>query len=81
MEDKRLNPARDIINALGGADIVSDLTGKHISRVYRWMKPKEKGGTGGTIPQSDAPKLLEYAKSKRIRVSAADFFKRDEVAS
>lgn len=74
MTDEKLDPAHTVIQTLGGFEAVSKITGKHISRVYRWTYPKGRGGTGGYIPQTDAEKLLAHAKAKRIRLSAADFF-------
>jgi hypothetical protein len=73
-ERKQLDPARTVIAKLGGAETVARITGKHVSRVYRWMKPKKIGGTGGTIPQADAVKLLHYAKAENIDLRAEHFF-------
>lgn len=70
----RLDPAASVIAALGGPARVSSITGKDISRVYRWMAPKDVGGTGGLIPQPEAAKLLRHAKDNGIAVTAADFF-------
>lgn len=81
MSEHYLEPAKSVIAKLGGVEAVCGITGKHVSRVYRWMHPKEKGGTGGFIPRNEAPKLLEYAKANRIKISADDFFpKRDAAA-
>lgn len=75
-----LDPARSVIAKIG-IDNVSRITGKHVSRVYRWMYSKERGGTGGLIPQSDAPTLLEYAREHKIDLKAADFFPAAEDAA
>lgn len=74
MSDEKLDPAHTVIQTLGGFDAVAKITGKHISRVYRWTYPKGRGGTGGYIPQADAEKLLAHAQEKRISLSPADFF-------
>lgn len=74
MSKTHLDPARSIIAKFGGVEAVSAITGKHITRVYRWMYPKTRGGTGGLIPQAEAAKLLAHAKSARIKASPADFF-------
>jgi hypothetical protein len=74
MSDEKLDLAHTVILTLGGFDAVARITGKHISRVYRWTYPKGRGGTGGYIPQPEAEKLLAHAKANRIRLSAADFF-------
>ena len=80
MSEKHLEPAKSIIAKIG-IEKVSELTGKHVSRVYRWMYPVERGGTGGVIPQSVAPQLLAYAKANKIKLSAEEFFARPEKAA
>jgi len=73
-EIKHLEPAKSVIAKLGGVEVVSTVTGKHVSRVYRWMYPRERGGTGGTIPHAVARKLLDHAAKTDIPLSAAEFF-------
>jgi hypothetical protein len=73
MKDTQLEPARSII-ALLGKDAICAVTGKHPSRVYRWMASKEKGGTGGKVPYEDAEKLLAHARENAIDLVEADFF-------
>jgi transposase len=73
MKPEYLDPARTIIDKIG-IDKVAEITGKHVSRVYRWMYPKERGGTGGLIPQSDAPALLRHAQANGIDLTPGDFF-------
>ncbi|RYF25251.1 MAG: hypothetical protein EOO23_09090 [Comamonadaceae bacterium] len=73
MSTSHLEPARSVIRKIG-VDTVVSVTGKHISRVYRWMYPKERGGTGGLIPHADALALLEYAKANEVDLSPGDFF-------
>jgi hypothetical protein len=80
MSDKHLDPAKSIIAKIG-IDKVSELTGKHVSRVYRWMYSKERGGTGGFIPNADAPALLAYAKETGLDLKAEDFFAVRETAA
>ena len=71
-----MDPARTIIEMIGGVDVTSRITGKHISRVYRWMYPHERGGTGGTIPQPEALKLLDYAREHAIPLTSDDFMQK-----
>ena len=71
-----LEPAKSVISALGGVDKVAEITGKHVSRVYRWMYPKAKGGTDGFIPQSDAETLLDHAEQNGLPLTADNFFRR-----
>lgn len=76
MSEKHLNPAKTVIGKVGGPERVAAVTGKHISRVYRWMYEKSRGGTGGSIPQADAEKLLAHAEAEGIDLTPADFFAR-----
>jgi hypothetical protein len=80
MSDAHLEPAKSIIAKIG-IEKVAEITGKHVSRVYRWMYPKERGGTGGLIPQTDAPTILKYARDNSIELSPADFFPAQENAA
>jgi hypothetical protein len=73
MPTKHLNPAKSIIERLGGVGVVSKITGKHLTRVYRWMYPVSRGGTGGLIPQTEFHKLLDNAKRRNIRLRPGDF--------
>jgi hypothetical protein len=69
----KLDPASTIVRRLGGPRIVSEVTGVFRTRVYDWMKPKERGGTGGTIPQRHILKLLNYARSRDIALTPGEF--------
>jgi hypothetical protein len=70
-----LDPAKRIILRLGGVDAVAAVTGHHRSRVFRWMYPRSRGGTGGLIPQRTIPLLLKHAKKKKIKLTAEDFIR------
>lgn len=72
MKDEHLEPARSVIAKLG-VEKVAEITGKHVSRVYRWMYSKARGGTGGFIPPLDAQLLLQYANANEIALSPFDF--------
>lgn len=76
-----MDPAKTIIGKVGGVEIASRITGKHISRVYRWMYPPTRGGTGGVVPHSDAVKLLDHAKQHNIPLVAEDFIQAPAPAS
>lgn len=80
MSADHLDPASSIIRKIG-VDTVAAVTGKHISRVYRWMYPKERGGTGGFIPSTDAMALLEYARSNDLDLKPDEFFAKPERAA
>lgn len=68
-----MEPASTIIKRLGGPPVVSKVTATAYTAPYRWQSPREKGGTGGTIPQRYHRALLDYARSRRIKLRAADF--------
>ena len=67
------NPASVIIARLGGEAIVSFLTGTAYTAPYRWQAARRKGGTGGVIPQRHHRRLIAYARSRGIPLSAEDF--------
>jgi len=58
-----LNPARRVITKLGGEAAVSAGTGIPIDTLWRWQRPKGRGGTGGHIPRTRRSKLRKYAAS------------------
>lgn len=73
-DDAKLEPARSVLAKIGGVEVAAKITGKHVSRIYRWTYPREKGGTGGVVPHDDATKLLEYARANSLDLQPADFF-------
>lgn len=73
MSEKHLEPAKSIVAKIG-AQKCAEITGKHASRIYRWMAPREKGGTGGIIPFEDASLLLAYAEKEGVPLTPAEFF-------
>lgn len=69
----KLEPASSIVSRFGGVKRTSEAAGVYRTRVYAWMLPKEKGGTGGTIPQRHHVPLLDAARAADIPLTAADF--------
>lgn len=69
-----MEPAKSILDVIG-YETAATVTGKHISRVYRWTYPTDRGGTGGVIPHADALKLLAHARSSGLTLSEADFLR------
>lgn len=67
-----MEPAKSILDRIG-METAARITGKSISRIYRWTYPADRGGTGGVIPHSDALKLLKYAQTKRLNIDASAF--------
>ena len=69
-----MGPADSIIEKLGGVSVVARAAGVHRTRVSNWKRPKEDGGTGGTIPQKHIPALLALADAQGITLEHSDFF-------
>ncbi|WP_082637649.1 hypothetical protein [Bradyrhizobium retamae] len=69
----KLEPAETIISRLGGPAVVASLVAVHRTRVSNWKRPKQKGGTGGLIPQQYHRRLLDHAAQNSIELSAEDF--------
>lgn len=72
-----MEPARTIIDRLGGPSKVSAIAGVHRTRVSNWAREKSAGGTGGIIPQRHVRKLLAAAREKGVDLSAEDFLPPD----
>lgn len=70
---KRLEPAQTIITRFGGPAAVAKLVSVHRTRVSNWKRPREKGGTGGLIPQQYHRALLDHAFENSIELKAEDF--------
>jgi hypothetical protein len=69
-----MEPARTIIELLGGYRSVASITGHHPTRVLRWTYPVERGGTGGLIPARYQQFLLAHAKRAGIDLRPEHFF-------
>jgi hypothetical protein len=67
------SPASVIIARLGGETTVSFVTGTAYTAPYRWQAARAKGGTGGLIPQRYHRRLIDYARSQGIPLSAEEF--------
>ncbi|MDG2570621.1 hypothetical protein P7L87_23970 [Vibrio parahaemolyticus] len=68
-----MEPANTIIKLLGGPTRVAEAVNVHRTRVHSWMRPREKGGTGGVIPHWHVPKLLAFAQKKGVKLKRTDF--------
>lgn len=77
---QRMEPASIIVSRLGGPSVVARVAGVHRTRVSNWMRPKEKGGTGGRIPQDHHRALLEYARELGVELAAEDFIPGERAA-
>lgn len=68
-----MEPARKIIEKLGGPKVVAGITGRASAAPYRWTYGTDKGGTGGLIPQRYHRALLDYARENDIPLTAEEF--------
>ena len=78
---EKLLPAYSIVSRLGGVNATAHVCSVHFTRVYSWMKSKERGGTGGTIPQWHHPAILKFSEANELGVTADDFVQRTESAA
>lgn len=64
-----LQPARSVIDKLGGTIALADRLGLAASTVSRWAMPKNKAGHGGSIPQKHWKKLIAVAEKQGKRLT------------
>lgn len=68
-----LNPAHDIIAALGGTSTVAKLCGVSRSSVWKWAQCREKGGTDGVIPVEHALNIVKAGEKIGLDIQLAAF--------
>jgi len=51
---------------------IASITGIDPSEVYRWVKPKERGGTGGLVPAHWQRAVLDAAKKAGVKLKPED---------
>lgn len=62
----RLDPAHELIEALGGPTKVAREIGLTQPRVSFWSTPIENAGTGGRIPARHHAALIQLCKDKNV---------------
>jgi len=67
-------PARYVVERLGGCRQVARILDIHPSTISRWMTPTNAKGTGGRIPQKYWSKLLNYSRGTGLDIQTADLF-------
>lgn len=65
-------PARSIIQRLGGETVVARELGLSRTTVWLWQVPGPRG-RGGAIPRWNHGKLLQLARDKRVPLAEMDF--------
>ena len=68
-----LQPAHDIIAALGGNAAVGKRCNVARATVWKWSQPKERGGTGGIIPGEHANTIIEAGREIGLDVPLSTF--------
>lgn len=66
--------AEHVITKCGGARVVAEMLGIHVTRVYRFTHPKSRGGSGGLIPSKHQNRLIEEARKRNLDLVPSDFF-------
>ena len=66
--------AQRIVDKFGGFPALARALGRRdISALYRWTKPKEKGGTGGLVPSSAVSSVTAAAARMKIKLTGEDW--------
>lgn len=65
-----MSPAEVAVDCFGGVRPAARALGVEASTVCRWLKPKQRGGTGGRVPQEHWERALAAAArlGKRLTV-------------
>ncbi len=61
-----------VIRKLGGFRFVSKALDKDITALYKWTYGKHEGGTGGVIPSSALPDILDLAEMLSVSLTSED---------
>jgi hypothetical protein len=68
----RLNPAANVVQALGGVRATARIVDCSPGAVSRWMMTRDKRGTEGRVPQKHWEKILRHARSNKVKVTLKD---------
>jgi hypothetical protein len=69
-----MTQASRIIDKFGGKAAFQEQFKISDSRLYRWLIPEAKGGTGGRIPAKHQQQLLDLAREQGVDLKPDDFF-------
>lgn len=67
-----MEPAKSIIDVLGGVLSVAEITGAHVTRVRRWRLPMSNGGTDGAIPREHVYLLFRETLRRGLSIRVED---------
>ena len=84
LEKLELTQAERIIKKFGGpgrlASILEQIgRSKHRSSIYKWVYPREKGGTGGLVPTAAWPDVFAAARFEGVLITAEDIDPRPQL--
>jgi hypothetical protein len=69
-----LTPGEIVVERFAAAGFsarqLAEMVGRDHSRIVRLTKPREDGGTGGTVPSSLQRELLAVARQRGVRLTA-----------
>ena len=68
-----MQPARRIIDKLGGPQVVSEWLKMDVSAVNRWAAPADKRGCEGEIPRQYRGRLIALARMRGVELTWKDF--------
>jgi hypothetical protein len=68
-----MTQAQRIVDKFGGARQLAAAIGYSKHAVHRWLRAKEKGGSGGFIPSAALPKIKEAASLLGITIKPEDW--------
>lgn len=69
----QFEPARSIIDLLGGTTSAAKALGTNTTMIQRWRWAQDEGGTGGFIPRKWHGKVIAAARDKGIELPLAAF--------
>jgi len=72
--------AARLIDKFGGHEALAEVLGIRVVSVYRMTYPRERGGTGGTVPQKHHAKLFKAARDMGIDLKADDLIDTEAAA-
>lgn len=73
VEARMSDQASRIAAKFGGVPELAKAIGRRAPSVYKWLYPRERGGTGGLIPSSAVPSVLDAADLLGVTLTQKDW--------
>jgi hypothetical protein len=64
----RIALLRQVFELLGGMNATAAILKRHRSGPYKFVRPKDRNGTGGDLPVEDIRRIIEWAHLHRVPV-------------